>query len=123
MYSIRYQKGMTGLGWIIIIALIGLLTLFTLKTFPAYLNSMTISSILSDMEKEPDMGTKTPSEIMGTLYKRMGVNNVRDIDRDSIYIDSTKDFIILEVDYEVRRNFFGNIDLVMSFNKRAEIPK
>jgi len=114
---------MTGLGWIIIIALIGLLTLFTLKTFPAYLNSMTISSILSDMEKEPDMGTKTPSEIMGTLYKRMGVNNVRDIDRDSIYIDSTKDFIILEVDYEVRRNFFGNIDLVMSFNKRAEIPK
>ena len=69
------------------------------------------------------MGSRSPSEILGTLYKRLGVNNIRDIDRDSIYLDTTKDYINLELDYEVRRTFIGNIDLVLSFNQQAEIPK
>ena len=123
MYNMQYQKGMGALGWVAVLALIAFLSLIALKTVPVYINAMTISSILSDMEKEPDMGSRSPSEILGTLYKRLGVNNIRDIDRDSIYLDTTKDYINLELDYEVRRTFIGNIDLVLSFNQQAEIPK
>lgn len=123
MNSIRRQKGVTALGWILILALIAFFALVALKFAPLYMGSLTVSSILSDMEKEPSMGDKTPAEILETLNKRLSVNMIKYIRRDEIYLENTKDSIILELDYEVRKDFVGNIDIVLSFNKRAEIPK
>ncbi|MDZ7663128.1 DUF4845 domain-containing protein [Thiohalophilus sp.] len=123
MNSIGHQKGVSALGWILILALITFFSLVALKLAPLYINSLTVSSILSDIEKEPSMGDKTPAEILETLNKRLSVNMIKYIRRDEIYIENTKDNIILELDYEVREDFVGNIDIVVSFNKRAEIPK
>lgn len=123
MYTMRYQKGMTGIGWILTLVLIAFFALIAMKIVPIYMTSFTVSSILSDVEQEPDMGSKTPGEILQTIGKRFRVNMVKDVSRDNIYIDSTKNEIIVEIEYEVRRNFIGNVDLVLSFNKQANIPK
>ncbi|MFO8025649.1 DUF4845 domain-containing protein [Thiohalophilus sp.] len=123
MNNMQYQKGMTGLGWILVLALIAFFTLIGLKVIPVYMNSLTIGSILSGMEDEPGMGSKSPAEIMETLSKRLRVNMIKDIDRDEIYLESDKDMYYIDIEYEVRRDFIGNIDLVLSFDKSAEISK
>ncbi|MDR9436932.1 MAG: DUF4845 domain-containing protein [Thiohalophilus sp.] len=123
MNNMQYQKGMTGLGWILVLALIAFFTLIGLKVIPVYMNSMTVGSILSDMEDEPGLGSKSPAEIMETLGKRLSINMIKDISRDEIYLESDKDLYYIDIEYEVRRDFIGNIDLVLSFSKTAEIPK
>ncbi|MEX2365457.1 MAG: DUF4845 domain-containing protein, partial [Pseudohongiellaceae bacterium] len=102
---------------------IGFFTLLGLKIIPVYMNALTVSSVLSGMEDEPGMGSKSPAEILSTLDKRLSINMIKDIGRDEIYLDSGKDVIILELEYEVRRSFIGNIDLVMHFNQRADIRR
>lgn len=123
MHNMRYQKGVTGLGWIFILALIAFFVLIALKVVPVYMKSFTVSSILSDMEKEAEVRSRTPAEILETLNKRLSINLIKDISRDEIFLESTKDAYLLELDYEVRRDFLGNIDLVFNFKKSAEIPK
>ena len=123
MNKIGYQKGMTGLGWILILALIAFFTLIGLKVIPVYMKSMTVSSVLSSMEEEPGLGRKSPAEILETLNKRLSINMIRDIGRDEIYLESGKDMYYIDIEYEVRRDFIANIDLILSFSKSAEIPK
>ncbi|MDY6979152.1 MAG: DUF4845 domain-containing protein [Pseudomonadota bacterium] len=123
MTNMQYQKGMTGLGWMLVLALIAFFTLVGLKVIPVYMNSFTVGSILSDMEDEPGIGSKTPAEILETLGKRLKINMINDIGHDEIYLESGKNMYYIDVEYEVRRDFIGNIDLVLSFSKSAEIPK
>lgn len=123
MNNMQYQKGMSGPGWILVLALIAFFTLLGLKVIPVYMNSMTVGSVLSDMEEEPGLGRKSPAEVLETLSKRLSINMIRDIGRDEIYLESDKDAYYIDIAYEVRRDFIGNIDLVLSFNKSAEISK
>jgi len=123
MNSIGRQKGVTAIGWILILVLIGFFALMVMKIAPVYMGSFTVKSILSDMEKERALESKSPAEIIKTFNKRLSVNMVTTIERDDIYIENKKDAVILGVDYEVRRNLIGNIDFVVYFEEHAEIPK
>lgn len=123
MKSIQQQKGMGTLGWIAVLALIAFTSLLVLKLAPVYMNSLTINSILSGMEEDQDLGTKSPGEVKAALFKRMNVNRITDVDIDEVFIEQTKDNIVVEVDYEVRNKFIANVDFVISFHKKAEIPR
>jgi len=121
MKTMQQQKGMTGVGWILVFLLIAFFTLIAVKIAPIYMSSMSVGSMLSDLEDEPDMRSKTPAEILDTVLKRLDINMITDVGRDDIYIDHTGDTTTVEIAYEVRRKFLGNIDVVLSFDKKAEI--
>lgn len=123
MKSIQQQKGMGALGWIAVLALIAFTSLLVLKLAPVYMNSLTINSILSGMEEDQELGSKSPGEIKTTLFKRINVNRITDVALDEVFIEQTKDNIVVEVDYEVRNKLIANIDFVISFHKKAEIPR
>jgi len=123
MKSIRQQNGLGAIGWLSVLALIAVCALLFLKIVPTYINSMTIGSILSDMAEDPDMGSRSPGELMVTLTKRLNVNSITDVGRDEVYIERGAKSTVIELDYEVRKDLVGNIDIVLSFNKRVEIPR
>lgn len=123
MTSIRQQNGLGAIGWLSVLALIAICALLFLKIAPVYMNSMTVGSILSGMEEDPDMGSKSPGELSVTLRKRLNVNSITGIDRDEVHVERGIKSTTIEIDYEVRKNLVGNIDVVLSFNKRAEIPR
>jgi hypothetical protein len=121
MNSPQYQKGMTGLGWVMVFFLIAFFTLIILRLFPAYMDSFKVGSIVSDIREEQGIGSKTPAEIRTMIMRRFDINMVTDVGRDDIYIERRGGMLVIEVDYEVRRKMLGNIDVVISFNKSAEV--
>ncbi|MGD8408181.1 MAG: DUF4845 domain-containing protein [Thiohalophilus sp.] len=123
MHAEKRQHGMSIPGWIIIIVFAGLLGLFGLKVVPVFINSMTITSILSGMEEDPELRAASPGMLQTTFVRRLNVNRITDVSVDDVYIEQQGKFSVVEVEYEVRKNFIANIDIVISFNKRAEIPR
>jgi len=121
MKTMQQQKGMTGVGWVLVFLLIAFFTLIGVKIVPIYMSSMSVGSILSDLEDEPGMSSKSPAEILDTVLKRLDINMISDVGRDDIYLDHSGDTTTVEISYEVRRKFIGNIDVVLSFDKKAEI--
>ncbi|HEB57534.1 MAG TPA: DUF4845 domain-containing protein [Gammaproteobacteria bacterium] len=123
MITKRKQAGMTAIGWVGVIALILMFVLLVLKLLPVYLDSFKVSSILSDIENEPGVANMTPVMISKTIMKRLDINMVDGVGKDDIYIDKQgKKKRSVEIDYEVRENIMGNIDVVVHFQKAVTIP-
>ena len=116
------QKGMTTIGWVLIFMLIAVVTLITLKILPIYLDGFAVKSALASLENEHNIGKQSHSKIKQILLKRLDVNMVNDVTKDDIYIDKVKGTITIEVDYEVRENLAGNLDVVVVFNETVEVP-
>ena len=121
MKSIHRQRGMTPIGWIFVFLLIAFFTLVALKLVPIYLDSFTIGSVISDMQKEPGIANKAPREVVVMIEKRLDINMVERITADDIFVEKRGDTMIISAEYEIREKMLGNVDVVVSFNKSVEV--
>lgn len=122
MITKQKQTGMTAIGWMIIIALILMFVLLALKLFPIYMNGFKVSSVLDDIENEPAVSSMTPVMISKTILKRLDINMVDGVSGEDIYIQKLKNNMTVEINYEVRENLVGNIDIVVHFQKSVSVP-
>ena len=122
MKTYHSQRGMTAIGWVLVLMLIGFVTMIVLKLVPIYLDGFNVTSVVEGLETERGIGTKPPGEIQKLILRRMDVNMVDGVTKDDIYITRGKGNLTIEVDYEVREKLFGNLDVVVSFNKSVTVP-
>ena len=122
MRSIQQQRGMTAIGWLLVIAMVVFFFFVGIKLVPAYINQFSVSSVLSSLEKEPDIGTLSSGEITAKIMKRLDINMVNDVQAGDIYITQAANHRIIEIDYEVHRKLFANIDILIRFNDKIEVP-
>ncbi len=115
------QRGMTGIGWLTVLALIGFFSLLVLKLAPIYLDHYSVASTVKSLEKEPLITRKSPSEIRKMLKKRLDMNYVNDLPKDAIKIKKSSGLLKVDVDYERRERFFGNIEFVVTFKENIEL--
>ena len=115
MRTLHRQRGMTGVGWLLILMILGFVIYTALKLWPIYYDYFMISSSMNSVTSQSGLATKNPAQIKQALIKQLLINNVRDLDKDDIYVSVEKGNVQLEVAYEVRTPFVGNIDLLVSF--------
>ncbi|MBI5461819.1 MAG: DUF4845 domain-containing protein [Gammaproteobacteria bacterium] len=123
MQTLKSQRGMTAIGWLIVLGLIGFFVLLALRMTPSYLEYFTISSALESLQNEPGMANKTPQDIRTMLSKRFDINDVGSITAKDVDIQNQGGSYLVGVDYEVRMPVLGNVDVVMSFNKEIEVAR
>lgn len=116
------QKGLTAISIMAILVLIAFVAIIFLKIMPVYFDSFKVGDVVTGMKSERGLGDKTNSEITTMILRRLDVNMVTDVTKDDIYITKNKDDVIIEVEYEVRKNMFGNLDVVAHFKKSVEAP-
>ncbi len=77
MRSLQQQKGVTTIGWLIILSLIGFFVLLTLRMAPAYMEYYKVSSTLETLAKES--GFDSPRQIRLTAERRFEISYVDSI--------------------------------------------
>ncbi|MEJ2142492.1 MAG: DUF4845 domain-containing protein [Gammaproteobacteria bacterium] len=113
---------MTAVGWVFVFLMIALITLVVLKLLPIYLDGFSVQSSLESLKKEHNLSKKSPHDIQRMILKRLDINMVDDVTKDDIYVTRDKSSMTIEVDYEVRENLAGNLDIVVSFDYSVEVP-
>jgi len=121
MRSLTQQKGMTGIGWLIVLALIGFFVLLALKMVPSYLEYYKIVSTLDSIQKES--GFSTPREIRDLLERRFDISYVNTILPKDVQIKSAGQYYSVRAKYDAREHLFGNVSVVMSFDKQVMARK
>lgn len=116
------QKGLSGISIMLLLVVIAFVAIIFLKIMPVYFDSFKVGDVVSSMKEERGLGDKTNNEITTMILRRLDVNMVSDVTKDHIYIEKGKNDVLIEVDYEVRKKMFGNLDVVISFNKSVEAP-
>ncbi|HID48171.1 MAG TPA: DUF4845 domain-containing protein [Chromatiales bacterium] len=122
MKSIDNQRGMTTIGWILVLLLIAFFAMTVMKLVPVYLNGFKVASIVDSLKKDREVSSMSNRQILSKLSKRFDIDMVSGVEPEDIYIEKGQGVKIITVDYEVRKNFLGNIDFVISFVESVEVP-
>lgn len=121
MQSLRRQKGLSGIGWLFVLALIAGGSLVTLKLLPVYMEDMSIDSVLKEVG-ETGESYSSSRELRTAILRRFDVNNIKRLGREDIVIDRDGGVYDVSIDYEVRIPFVSNIDLMLKFENHARVP-
>ncbi|NOX43206.1 MAG: DUF4845 domain-containing protein [Gammaproteobacteria bacterium] len=117
------QAGMTGIGIIFVLLMIGFFTLIALKLFPIYMESFEVNSALDSIKSESGLASKPSGKIVKSLMKKLKVDDVESVTKKEISIEKSKSGAIVYVDYEVVKPLFGNISILVSFEKQVELSR
>ena len=117
MRSLTRQKGMTGIGWLIVLGLIGFFVLLTLKMVPSYLEYYKIVSTLESIAEES--GFDSPAEIRNLLERRFDISYVNTIQPKDVIIKSSGNNYKVQAKYDSKVHLFGNVSVLMAFDKQV----
>ncbi|WP_455234442.1 DUF4845 domain-containing protein [Thiogranum longum] len=115
------QKGMTAIGWMLVLGLIAFFALVTLRLLPLYLEYAKVASTFESLANEAGIATKTRPEILSLIGKRFEVNDVRSVDPKLTQVRKEGRAMKVSIQYERREHLVGNIDVVAVFEKSVEV--
>lgn len=108
------QQGITVLGGLVTLAIVGFILTAGLKIGPLYLDNSFVKAAIDSLAEE-NIHTMSDAEVRRKLSAYFDINNVRDIDMKLIKIEREKTHTLVSLNYEKRINFMGNLDVVVRF--------
>ncbi|MGX2031477.1 MULTISPECIES: DUF4845 domain-containing protein [Methylocaldum] len=115
------QSGLTLIGFLFVLFLIGFFSLLVLKIGPVYLEHYKIVSSLESLKKDNDLASKTRDEILTLLQKRWEINMVERVSTKDVKIIKEGSYLKIEIAYDVAEHLFGNVDALLHFNDLIEV--
>ena len=120
MNIIFKQQGVTFGGFIMVLALIGGLAIFSMKLIPAYMENGKIQKALDAIVQDPAMQSGSVAEIKDSFYKRANVmDSVTTLDSSDIVISKEGNSLKLSASYSKKIPLAGNVSLVIDFAPSA----
>ena len=120
MMSMRAQRGLSywGVMGLILFGVLGLKVGATLG--PVYMDDHTIDTLVAErLISSPEGASIERLEL--ELGQQFTMNNLRDINiKNVLTVTNVGGGIIVMKDYEVRKNFVGNLDFAMHFKKEFD---
>jgi len=116
------QKGMSLLGWLMVLALVAFFASTAFKMLPHYMDYMAMEKMITEVEKDPSLEISTVNAFYEHMQKGMQVNNIRDINlKEAVTIKlEDRDFQV-HLSYEKREPLIQNLDLVARFDKEFRV--
>ena len=112
----RHQQGASYIGVLIAIVGFAFLAKVAIAVWGPYFDDRMVDGEIEALLKSAPANI-TPEKFNSDLSKRLEMNNIRDFNiKDNIKVANDGQLLV-QKNYEVRKNFIMNIDLVMKFEK------
>ncbi len=115
MQSARYTRGMTLLGFVIVLIIAGFFAFIGMKLFPPYAEHHSVRQAMIELSNEPGIAQKSPADIRKMLDAKLYINYVT-LKPEAVKIERSGQGVTLRVNYESRGNMAGNLDYVVTFD-------
>ncbi len=118
----RSQKGMSILGWLMVLALVAFLASAAFKVLPHYFDYMSLEKIITAVETDSASQVSSVGEFYSHVEKGMSVNSIRDLKlKDALKVKLENNEFRAHLKYEKREPLIQNIDLVVRFDKEFRV--
>ncbi|MDE1167999.1 MAG: DUF4845 domain-containing protein [Pseudomonas sp.] len=118
------QKGVSLLGGLLILVVLGFAFSAGLKLAPHYFDYWSLKKIISSVETEKAVPISTVSDFYNHVRAGMQVNNIQDVDLNKALSVTLEDNVFLaHLKYEEREPLIQNIDLVVKFDHEFSVRK
>jgi hypothetical protein len=117
------QRGMTFLGMVTILIILGAGLYGAIRLVPVYLDYTKVARALEQVRDEHSAIDTNPQMIRNSLERRWDVEDIKGIGWKEIEIDKTSDGYDVIAAYEVEQPFAGNVYLLAKFDKTVTIQQ
>jgi hypothetical protein len=115
------QRGMTTVGWLVIAVFSAVFVMAGIRLVPVYITSQTLSSVMRSVAA--DVPADDLGQVRRALDRHLQVNDVRVVNARDFEVERVEGKRVLVLEYEHRVTFIGNVDFVVSFDKRQEMRR
>lgn len=119
----RKQRGMTLIGFVMVLAVVGIFIYMGMKLVPMYSEYYSVKQALAAMAREPGITDNDPAKIKELLFRRLDISYADTVKPEHVKIVRKDAGYVLTVDYEVRKPLISNIDVVGRFNATQELRR
>jgi Tfp pilus assembly protein PilE len=121
-YSMRQgQQGMTFIGLLCILALVGVIGYAGIRLVPVYLNYMKIARTLEVTAAEAKGDNPDPGNIRRLLERHWTVEDPTALDLKDIEITKDDSGVSMHVAYDDTVPYVGNVSLSVHFDKTVKV--
>jgi Domain of unknown function (DUF4845) len=117
------QRGITVIGFLIVLCILGFFAYCAMKLMPVYSEFMGVAKAMNQLSQEPGIQSKDVSEIRNLLNVKLDVQYVNDsnIPPSQIQLKKQSGAASLRIFYDKRVDFIYNVDLLVSFDKTVNL--
>lgn len=121
MNTMKKQRGVTAMGWLVILGLIAFFVFIGLKLLPVYIENFSVVSSIKSLKSEPQVTQKTSAQILTLIDRRFQINDVENASRKNITITKKPGVLTVSCKYSVTKKLFGPLSIVADFDETVEI--
>ena len=116
------QGGMTLMGFLMVLAVVGIFAFIGMKLFPVYSEYYSVVQSMKGIQMEPGVANMAPVKIRDLLDRRFDISYVDSVKPEHIKITRANGYN-LSIKYEVRRPLAYNLDFVAKFEKTVDLTR
>ena len=119
----RKQSGLSLVGFLVVLAVVGFAAYVGMKLFPMYQEYYSVQSAMKGLANEPGVADMDPAKIQDLFFRRLYINYSENVKPQNVKFERTEGGWKMRVNYEVRRPLVGNLDVVGKFDKTQELTR
>ena len=117
----RNQSGLTLIGFVIVLAVVGVFAYCGMKLFPMYSEFYSVKQALKGLAAEPGIANTDPAKVKDLLFRRLYVSYAENVKPNNVKVTRDGQGYVVTVQYEVRRELIGNLDVVGKFEASEDL--
>lgn len=119
--KVRKQKGLSLIGFILVLSLVIFTAYIGMRIIPIYLEYYSVVSAMDGVAKERGSADwtlfDTRVSVLNRLYVSQNAENVKETDITVV----RRNGVQLRIAYEVRKPLIGNLDVVATFDRMVRL--
>lgn len=119
----RNQSGLTLIGFVVVLSVLGLFAYVGMKLFPMYSEFYSVKQALKGLAAEPGIATQDPAKVKDLLFRRLYVSYAENVKPANVTVKRDGNGYVITVEYEVRRELIGNLDVVGKFHAAEDLMR
>lgn len=117
----RHQRGVTTLGWIILMIPVAIVFYAGVRLTPIYLNYMNVTHVLNQIQTEIPGDSANAEAIKLSLAKHFDIEQIEFPDVKDIKVSHATGKWVVEAVYDDQAPLFSNVFILVSFDKSVTL--
>lgn len=117
----RKQSGMTLTSFVVVLAVVGFGLYIGMKLFPMYQEYYSVRTAMKGLANEAGSANMDPSKLQDLFFRRLYINYSENVKKEDVKFERIDGGWRMKVNYEVRRELVGNLDVVGKFDTSQDM--
>ena len=116
MRTMQSQRGVTLIGFLIILVVAGFFAYLAMRLVPVYMEDFAVKRCMEELSQEPGIAQKSPEQIRDALFRKFYISYVTTAQAKDLKVVREGNKYTAEMKYEARGPLAYNVEYIASFD-------